>query len=91
MVLVCFQPSKIQIYANTSVVTLSMMLNCAIVYKTQWCIENEENTQPEDMYDVAIHNENVLELDEEEVKDDAHIAIDVEDIFCCKSTKIKSK
>ncbi len=53
------------------------------------CIENRDDPPPEDMYDdVAIHNENVLKLDEEDVKDDAHIVIDVETFLAANQQKL---
>ncbi len=35
------------------------------------CIENSEDPETEDAHNMAIHNANVLELDEEEVRDES--------------------
>ncbi len=44
-------------------------------------IEHGQDPETEDMYDVTSTNENAMELDEEEVKDNAQIGINAEDIF----------
>ncbi len=38
------------------------------------CIENREDPETEDMYNITTNTENSLELDEEEVRDSAQIA-----------------
>jgi len=44
-------------------------------------IENGEEQETEDMYDMTTNTENSLELDEEEVRDSAQIDIEAEDNF----------
>ncbi len=70
------------------VVKLCTCLHNAMVVQH---IENREDPETEDMYDVTIHNANILELNKEDTKDNAHINIKAEDIFYSKSTQIITK
>ncbi len=45
------------------------------------CIENGEDPETDDMYNMTSNNKNALELDEEELKDNAQIDIKAEDNF----------
>ncbi len=60
------------------VVKLCICLHNAMVVH---CIENGEDPETEDMYNITTNTENSLQLDEEEVRDSAQIDIKAEDNF----------
>lgn len=75
-----FMQTMVQLhYVNNSFYVVKLC-NCLHNLMVAHCIEIEEDPETEDMYNVTSHNENVFKLDEEEVKDNAHIDIQVEDI-----------
>ncbi len=60
------------------VVKLCICLHNAMVVHH---IENGEDPETEDMYNITTNTENSLELDEEEVRDSAQIDIEAEENF----------
>ncbi len=60
------------------IIKLCICLHNAMVVNL---IENGEDSETEDMYDMAGNNQKGLELDEEEVEDDTYFDIKAEDNF----------